>query len=168
VLQMAMEYANRQICHADEMDLSCRGMATTCTSFAILDKKGFLCHVGDSRAYLLQADRLKRISKDHTLVGDMLSEGIITESEARSHPQRNIILRALGSRGDVFPQVDAFELNAGDTILLCSDGLHGCVSDDEIYSALYNSQPARAGEVLMNLALERGGVDNITIVILSI
>jgi protein phosphatase len=167
-LQMAMEHANCQIYLAARKARPYGGMATTCTAFALINGQGCLCHVGDSRAYLLHDGTLRRISKDHTLVGDMVDEGIISEDEARKHPQRNIILKALGSGPEITPQIETVPVNAGDTILLCSDGLHGCVSDAEIFKTLYNNQVAKAGKGLKDLALQRGGADNITLVILSI
>jgi PPM family protein phosphatase len=165
-LLLAVQYANDRIYKEVGKAIKYGGMATTCTAFVLLNGSGVLCHVGDSRAYLLHEGELRRISKDHTLVEDMVDEGIISAVEARTHPQKNIILKALGSGPVINPDIATLSVAKGDSIMLCSDGLHGCVSDFEICTALRMNQVSTAGNNLMALALERGGTDNITMVIL--
>jgi len=167
-LLSALQHANDEIYHAARHDRPYGGMATTCTALALVDGSCYLCHAGDSRAYLLHAGELRRMSKDHTLVEDMVDDGIISKEEAAVHPQRNIILKALGSKPYIVPDIETFPVEPGDTILLCSDGLYGYISDAEIARELLGHQVAVAGKNLMNLALLRGGVDNITLVILNI
>lgn len=167
-LLMAVRHANSEIYNASKRHLSDNGMATTCTALALIDCVGFLCHAGDSRAYLLHDSKIMRLSKDHTLVEDMMDDGIITAEEAQIHPHRNIILKALGTRSEIEPDINSFCFEKGDTILLCSDGLHGCVTDDEIGRTLLSDNVANAGKKLIKLALARGGADNITLVILNI
>jgi PPM family protein phosphatase len=167
-LLMAVKHANNEIFLASKKKLSDNCMATTCTALALIDCDGFLCHAGDSRAYLLHHSNIMRISKDHTLVEEMVDDDIITAEEARIHPQRNIILKALGTKNDIEPDIKSFHFDKGDTILLCSDGLHGCVTDDEITGTLLADNIATAGQKLIELALTRGGPDNVTLVILNI
>jgi len=143
-------------------------MATTRTAASVRKGEGFLSHIGDSRAYLLHNRELLQLSEDHTLVGELIHEGLISREEGRKHPHRNIILKALGSASHIEPNTSHIVLEYGDTLLLCSDGLYGCVSDDEISSILSGQPVEWAGHRLIELALERGGADNITIVILRL
>jgi len=146
------------------------GMGTTCTCAVI--KEGFLSygHVGDSRLYLIRGSTISRVTDDHSLVGRMVREGLITEEAAATHPQRNVLTAALGMESAV--PVDLSEtplaLAPGDTLLLATDGLHGLVNDGEILAAAGSSSPAEACKTLVNLAKERGGFDNITVQILRI
>ncbi len=167
-LQECLKAANLHIYQEAGRDRLLRGMATTCTAFVICKTEGFLCHAGDSRAYLLRGRELRLISQDHTLVNELVAEGIITPEEGRVHPNRNIILKALGSASQLEPDASCLDLQRGDTLLLCSDGLHGYMSDEEIYSILSGNPVEKAGSKLIELALDRGGVDNITVVILNI
>jgi len=160
VLRRALERANERI-HAEG-----RGAMGT-TGVAALFYKGMLhvANVGDSRAYLIRSGDICQISRDHSLVGEQVAAGVITADQARSSYYRNVITRALGYQSDV--QVDLFHipLQVGDTIVLCSDGLHGLVGDEEI-SEIARSMPlAEAVDRLIDLANERGGTDNITTII---
>jgi protein phosphatase len=160
VLRRAFERANERI-HAEG-----RGAMGT-TGVAALFYKGMLhvANVGDSRAYLIRNDDICQISRDHSLVGEQVAAGVITADQAKSSYYRNVITRALGYQPEV--QVDLFHLplQVGDTIVLCSDGLHGLVSDEEI-GAIARSMPlADAVDRLIDLANERGGTDNITTII---
>jgi serine/threonine protein phosphatase PrpC len=167
-LQESLEAANLHIYQEAMKDPLLRGMATTCTAFVVYKTEGFLCHAGDSRAYLLSNRELRLISEDHTLVRELVAEGIITPEEGRTHPQRNIILKALGSSSHLAPDASCVDLQEGDTLLLCSDGLHGYLSDEEISSILTEITAEDAGRKLIQLALDRGGADNVTVVILTI
>ncbi len=167
-LKNSIRTANRKIFEASHREPRFRGMATTCTAFAFAANSGFIAHVGDSRAYLLRQKELQQLSKDHTLVNELVEEGIISHEEARRHPQRNIILKAVGSTPDVVPDAKRIDLESGDIVLLCSDGLHGLVRDSDIASVL-NSYPVdKAGKKLIDMALDAGGTDNITVVVFSI
>jgi|WetSurMetagenome_2_1015567.scaffolds.fasta_scaffold00458_19 PPM family protein phosphatase len=167
-LLSAMQHANNEIFRTAGNELFNGGMSTTCTAVALVDGKGHLCHAGDSRAYLLHSGEFRRISKDHTLVEDLVDEGIISKEEAANHPQRNIIVKALGFKPDITPDVESVPVEKGDTLFLCSDGVYGCVSDEEIVGELLDNQAESAGNRLIALALERGGKDNITLVILKV
>lgn len=160
VLRRAFERANERI-HAEG-----RGAMGT-TGVAALFYNGMLhvANVGDSRAYLIRNDDICQISRDHSLVGEQVAAGVITADQAKSSYYRNVITRALGYQSEV--QVDMFHLplQVGDTVVLCSDGLHGLVSDEEIGEIARSMPLADAVDRLIDLANERGGTDNITTII---
>ena len=143
------------------------GMGTTLVAAVIRrNGAGYVLNVGDSRAYQLHRRTLRQISRDHSLVEELLEAGIITPEQARHHPQKNVITRALGSDQEV--TADTFEVNLGpgDSLLLCSDGLSNIVPEEEITAVLYDSSTAEAAcRDLMELALSRGAPDNVTIVV---
>jgi protein phosphatase len=160
VLRRAFERANARI-HAEG-----RGAMGT-TGVAALFYQGMLhvANVGDSRAYLIRNDEICQVSRDHSLVGEQVAAGVITADQARSSYYRNVITRALGYQSEV--QVDLFHLplQAGDMVVLCSDGLHGLVGDEEIYEIVRSMPLADAVDRLIDLANERGGTDNITAIV---
>jgi protein phosphatase len=144
-------------------------MGTTCTLIMVQDSTAHLAHVGDSRAYLLRSGELSQLTEDHTLVWRMVKEGRISADEADHHPQRNIILRALGIDPDVQVDVDSFDLVPGDRLLLCSDGLSSMIDADQIRQALAGSEdPQTAADKLVELANDAGGEDNITVVVVDV
>jgi protein phosphatase len=167
-LKESMIAANREILTKAAQDPSCKGMATTCTAFILLGNDGFLSHAGDSRAYLLRDNILRQLTEDHTLVNKLLADGLITAEAAASHPQKNIIVRALGSDLDMAPDTFHLLLEENDIILLCSDGLHGLVSDDDIKDRLSRLPLQEAGQSLIGLAKDNGGTDNVTVIILQL
>jgi protein phosphatase len=162
--------ANVEVLRRGESDKELRGMGTTVTAFLTDDDRAYVAHVGDSRAYLLRDGSLQRLTRDHTLVERMVEEGRLQADEARHHPQRSILTRALGVDQDV--QVDDLTLDplqAGDRILLCSDGLSAMVDEDVIERALLEeADPQAACERLVEAAIEAGGEDNITVLVLDI
>jgi serine/threonine protein phosphatase PrpC len=143
------------------------GMGTTLTAAVIVDGGHLaICHVGDSRIYLLRNGSLESQSNDHSFVGEQVRLGLLTEAEARVHPARNIITRALGIRQTVEPDLMSLDLKPGDRILLSTDGLHGYVEDDPIRQVLTEAPCAsEACARLVNLALDAGGPDNVTVVV---
>jgi protein phosphatase len=167
-LKESMVAANREIFTKGSQDSLCHGMATTCTAFILLVNEGFISHAGDSRAYLLRDGLLQQLTEDHTLVNKLLAEGLITVEAAANHPQKNIIVRALGSTREIVPDTFHLILEDNDIILLCSDGLHGLVSDDDIKDRLSRLSLQEAGQSLIGLAKENGGTDNITVIILRL
>ena len=143
------------------------GMGTTLVA-AVLKRNGngYVLNVGDSRAYLLHRRSLKQISKDHSLVAELLDAGIITEEQAVHHPQKNVITRALGSDQHVDADIFPVTLVPGDSLLLCSDGLSNVVPEKEIEAVMLDSDTAESAcRDLMELALSRGAPDNVTIVV---
>jgi PPM family protein phosphatase len=146
------------------------GMGTTCTCAVIRDGQLFYGHVGDTRLYLIRGSTISQITDDHSYVGRMIREGLITSEQAATHPQRNVLTAALGMESAV--PVDLSEaplaLEPGDLLLMSTDGLHGLLSDGEILALAGSNSPAAACKALVNLAKERGGFDNITVQILRV
>ena len=167
-LKESMIAANREILTKASREPSCQGMATTCTAFILHGINGFISHAGDSRLYLLRDNILHQITEDHTLVNRLLADGLITAEAAARHPQKNIIVRALGSNLEMVPDTIHVLLEENDIILLCSDGLHGLVSDDDIKDRLSRLPLQEAGQSLMGLAKDNGGTDNVTVIILRL
>lgn len=144
------------------------GMGTTLTAAFFYDDEVTVAQVGDSRAYLLHDKRLQRITRDHSLIADLIEQGRLTETEARFHPQRSVITRALGSDPNMVPDVYQLNVEEGDKILLCSDGLSSMVSDDVIESILVsNPEPAQACDALVEEAIAAGGLDNVTVIVID-
>jgi protein phosphatase len=145
-------------------------MGTTCTILLVLKKKLFCAHIGDSRLYLLESNRLHKITADHTVVGQMLREGKITQAEAACHPQRNILTKAVGTKPFVRPDVFKIKrsVSVGSRFLLCSDGLYDLLSEEDIRRHLSKDTLRGALHSLIEQAKERGGYDNITATIVEI
>jgi protein phosphatase len=144
-------------------------MGTTITAALVEDGRVFVGHVGDSRAYRVRAGRLKQLTEDHSLVGDLMRSGRITPEEAEAHPQRSVITRALGTDPEV--DVDTFEVDAGpgDVFLLCSDGLTTMVSDEDILAIVAGAKGLEdAAKALVKAANRGGGEDNITVVLFAL
>ncbi|MDT7806963.1 MAG: family protein phosphatase [Acidobacteriota bacterium] len=169
-LRHAVEEANRRIHAAAAEDESKHGMGTTCTALVLAGAQGLAAHVGDSRLYMLRANRLYQLSEDHSAVMEMVKLGLISKEEARTHEDKNVILRALGTSPEVeVSMIEPFGLREGDHYLLCSDGLYDLVRDEEIAAVLTESEDIHAaGERMIALAKERGGHDNITVGIIAI
>ena len=160
----AVDYANKKVYGKSFADITCMGMGSTLVALLVCGKRAVVANVGDSRAYLIQRGSIRQITTDHSLVEDMISRGKITREEARSHPQKNIITRAVGVEASV--QCDLFDLKLtpGCRILLCSDGLTNLLSDKEILEVLKaNKEPEAACTILLERALERGAPDNVTV-----
>jgi len=165
-LRQAVEEANRSIREMAAADPERSGMGTTVTAALLEPGRLELVHVGDSRAYLLRDGALRRLTDDHSIVGELVRRGLLTEEEADAHPQRNVITRALGAEPEV--QVDelVYELRPGDVILLCTDGLYAEVGDDAIAGIIAGAQSlAEAADGLVEAANAAGGSDNITVVL---
>jgi protein phosphatase len=169
-LRRAVEEANRRIHSAAAADESKHGMGTTCTALSLCGGLAYAAHVGDSRLYMLRAGQLYQLSEDHSAVNEMVKLGLITKEQARTHEDKNVILRALGTSPEVEVSViEPFGVRVGDQYLLCSDGLYDLVVDEEIASMLASAGDVHAaGERLIATAKERGGHDNITVGIIAI
>ena len=166
----AIQSANDQILQAMEENLKHLGMGTTVVTAWLIERRAYIGHVGDSRAYLVRDGRIQQITVDHTLVNEQVRRGILTEAEARNHPSRNILTRAVGSHGQVMVDINEEELRAGDQLLLCSDGLYTMVDDPTILKAVDDNggDPDAACRQLIQIANEHGGEDNITVILLEI
>jgi len=168
VLRLAVESACRAIYGAAQEDPSLAGMGTTVTAALVAGHTAFIAHVGDSRCYLLRGGRIFQLSEDHSLVNEQLKAGAITEEEARQSRFRNIITRSVGFEEDVLVDVVGLELEKGDAIVLCCDGLSNQVADAEILEIATSYRLAQAPERLVALANERGGDDNITVIVVKV
>ena len=164
-LSGAIEEVNRQIYHQQEHDDALTGMGTTLSVLWMSDNFVYIGHVGDSRVYLLRDGEFRQMTLDHSLVEQLVREGVLTEEEAQNHPMRNIITRAIGTDESVEVDVVAEERRKGDLWLACSDGLHGLVDDRQMRDALRQYAPEKAADVLLKAALDAGGRDNVTLVI---
>ena len=146
------------------------GMGTTCTAVVVLGRQLYFAHVGDSRLYLVRGSQILRLTRDHSYVGRLVESGIVRAEDAEKHPQRHILTAALGAGREV--SVDGAEhgvdLQEGDDLLLCTDGLWSVVSEPELEIAVSGNAPAECCDVLVKLARERGGPDNITLQVLRV
>lgn len=164
LLKDAIEISNSSVYHESIKDNSLSGMGTTATCCLICDDRLFLGHVGDSRAYLINKVGIVKITQDHSYVQHLIDNGSITENEALSHPQRNIITRAIGTEECIKVDTKSMDINNGDIILLCSDGLTNYINNDEIFN-IVSEDIDNAVDTLVELAKQRGGNDNISVII---
>ncbi len=161
--------ANAAVFDRSQSDTSVQGMGTTLTAVVIRDMVASFAHVGDSRAYLLRVGDLRRLTDDHTLVNRMVKSGEISEEEAEVHPHRSVLTRALGTEPDVTVDEFTVTLMDGDRLLLCSDGLTGMATEEQITAILAAApDPQDAADRLVRAANRAGGVDNITVVVLDV
>jgi serine/threonine protein phosphatase PrpC len=147
-----------------------KGMGTTCTAAVLRGGELYYGHVGDSRLYLLRDSRILRLTQDHSFVNRLLERGLITREQAAVHPERNVLTAALGMNSPVpvdLPKTN-IPLRPADILLLCTDGLHGLVNDDELLNVGSHYPPREACHTLVGMAKKRGGPDNITLQIIRI
>lgn len=167
IIRNAVEEANRKVLEESKLHVEMSGMGTTMVLVTIIDDYAYVANVGDSRLYLIE-DQILQITKDHSLVQEMVRRGLITKEEAREHPDKNIITRVLGIGPEV--EVDFFDIHLKDNsiLLLCSDGLSNMVSDEDIWRITNTSRELKeAGMRLVSLANENGGKDNIAVVLVQ-
>jgi len=168
-LRAALEAANREVHDEAQRNEQLAGMGTTgVAALFSADGLAFVANVGDSRAYRMRDGTLEQITLDHSLVAELHRRGMITEEEALVHPRRNEVLRSLGVEPDVVVDLHRVDLQPGDQVLLCSDGLSGVLRDAEIAEVMHRESPARAVRALVDLANSRGGPDNVTVQIARI
>jgi serine/threonine protein phosphatase PrpC len=167
-LRNAVQAANGEVYRSAQGSTSHAGMGTTMVVTALIDNKAYIASVGDSRAYVVHQGVLSQITQDHSFVGEQIRAGILTKEQARVHPQRNVITRALGSQSTV--QVDTFvgELLEGDVLVMCTDGLTGHVPEDRILNVVTQLPPEQAVAQLIQMAKDDGGTDNITTIVLRV
>jgi protein phosphatase len=168
VLRAAVEKACRSIFHAAQSDPNLQGMGTTVTALLVGGDKAFVAHVGDSRCYLVRQGGIFQVSEDHSLVNEQLKAGAITPEEAKTSRFRNIITRSVGFEEQVAVDLLGFEVEPGDRLVVCCDGLSNLVDDLEIREVVSSSPLEEAPQRLVDLANDRGGDDNITVVILHL
>jgi len=168
-LETLVQHANSAIYKKSQDDPALHGMGTTCTLVVVGDHLAQFAHVGDSRAYLLRDGELSQLTEDHTLVNRMVREGRLSAEEADHHPQRNIVTRALGVDPNVAVDTPGLQVRNGDRLLLCSDGLTSMVDGSRIRETLSAEEdPQRAADQLVELAIQAGGEDNITVLVLDL
>ena len=166
MLDDSLQKANAAILEKASKNPEMRGMGTTATLAGISNNKLFIGQIGDSRAYIVRNNTITQVTKDQSFVGQLVALGTITEEEAEKHPQKNVILQALGSNASMQVAATSIDFFQNDYLLLCSDGLSGLVKDEEIKSIVQSSSDlVSACKELIGLANQRGGHDNITVVI---
>ena len=166
-LETGVEAVNRRVYLKSEEDEHLRGMGTTLTVLWLGDEDAMIAHVGDSRCYLLRGGELKQVTDDHSLVMEMVRAGALTKDQAAVHPMRNVITRAVGTDRGVDADLLRYRREKGDLWLICSDGLHGMVSDEEIKEILSGEDDLDAkAQKLLDAALDAGGRDNVSLVLL--
>jgi serine/threonine protein phosphatase PrpC len=145
------------------------GMGTTVAILLLVGERAYVSHVGDSRIYKLTAGNLTQLTDDHSFVAELIKNGSITEEEAKNHPQRNVLTRALGTQGNLEFEVNSFTVNPGDKFLLCSDGLTSMVAENVIKDILAAAEsPQIIADKLTRQANENGGNDNITVIVIEV
>jgi serine/threonine protein phosphatase PrpC len=168
-LTSAVHRANKNIYDAAEANPEQHGMGATLTAAWIDGSKLSIAHVGDSRAYLLRSGNLQQLTSDHSLVAEQVRRGILTAAEAEESEMQSVLLRALGALPDIEVDTDEHVLFARDIVMLCCDGLTRMVTEPEIAGTLQAEiDPTKAAEKLIALANERGGVDNITVIVVRV
>ncbi len=169
-LKNAFEQANREIYEQSQASEGLHGMGTTCTALALNQDYAYSAHVGDSRAYLIRNGEIYLMTEDHSAVMLLVKQGALTLEEARHHADKNVILRAIGSRPDVEVSTwpEPLPIRLADRFLVCSDGLYDRIEDIEIRNIALSRNATEACETLIELAKERGGYDNITVAIVNL
>lgn len=167
ILLSSIAKANDVICQRSQAEKELRGMGTTLTALWVADDQMLIAQVGDSRAYLLRGGVLRQCTHDHSMVGELVRMGKLTPEEARVHPNKNLVTRALGT--DLRVEADIFEFTRypGDRWLLCSDGLSDQLTDAEMADILEHSSLYAAADRLLSLVLERGAPDNVTFLLMD-
>jgi len=169
VVAVAARQANVGLCQCSVDNPDCRGMGTTLVGGIYKSGRVALVNVGDSRAYLIKDSAIERVTTDHSLVEELVSHGALTREQARDHPRKNVVTRALGVDPNVAVDVYTLDFNPGELLILCSDGLSNTMTDGEILGlAMVFPEPETLCHELLGLALQRGAPDNVTAVAIAI
>jgi serine/threonine protein phosphatase PrpC len=168
-LKTAIRHANRRVLEATRESPEYEGMATTVAAVLVDGDTAHIAHVGDSRIYLWSGGGISQLTSDHSWVNEQIQSGVISPEQARNHPLRNVVTRALGGRSDLVVDIQSRRMEPGDVLLLCSDGLTTMIGDEDIARIIADAagDVARAATALVDEANERGGDDNITVVLLK-
>jgi len=167
-LRFAIKEAGRRIFDQALYDEALKGMGTTTVAALIDNDKAFIANVGDSRGYLIRDGKIEQVTEDHSLVGEQVKAGILSAHDARAHRLKNIITRSVGYQEEVESDVSERALKAGDKLLLCSDGLSNLVDDGEMEEVVTRYPLNEACERLVELANQKGGDDNITVILIQV
>lgn len=166
MLKNAIESANIDVYDMAQKSPDFYGMGTTAVVAFCKDDRVIIAHAGDSRAYLI-SDGITQITRDHSVVQSLLEQGEITEEDAKLHPEKNIITRAIGAEADILSDSDIIDIKKGETILLCTDGLSNYVDKNIIFDTVKNTSCEKLPDELIRLANKNGGGDNITVITLT-
>lgn len=164
-LRYAIRLAGKRIFQKAQEEPEYRGMGTTCLALLVDGSNAYVAHVGDSRGYVVREGRIEQLTEDHSLVNQHIKAGLITPEQAKTHKLKNIITRSLGYMEDVEIDIQVRAIRRGDRFVLCSDGLSNLVETSEIGELVLDLGPQDAGRRLIEIACERGGDDNITVVV---
>ena len=165
ILRSVVSIANHKLIEAASRDIKLEGMGTTLVAATVVGNTLYFANVGDSRLYLIN-DKIRQLSKDHSLVEEMVRLGGIKAEEARNHPDKNIITRAIGVKEDVEPDIYEYRLKKGDMILMCTDGLSNMVEDEDMFNIVKGSRDVvEAVQMLIEKANSNGGRDNIGVIV---
>jgi len=168
-LDRAAQAANDQVFHKALHDPECRGMGTTMVAALVQGAHAALLNIGDSRAYRIGPEGIVKVTRDHSLVEDLVHRGEITPEQARQHPQKNLITRCLGSERTARTDLYELELKPGEHLLLCSDGLSNTLTDQELlYEVLHGGEIESCCQRMLDAAMSRGAPDNVTAVLIQI
>lgn len=166
IIEAAIKEGNEAILEHAKEHQECAGMGTTLVAAVLQGSQVYLVNVGDSRAYHMSKHRIERVTQDHSFVEALVQKGSLTAEEARHHPQKNLITRALGTSQTVEADIYDLTLEEGDALLLCSDGLSNELREEEILEELQKGNPIEeSGQNLVDMVLERGAPDNVTILL---
>lgn len=166
-LQDGIKQVNGDLFRQQAEDERLSGMGTTLSVLWMSEHFAYIGHVGDSRVYLFRGDKLEQMTDDHSLVGELVRAGFLTPEQAENHPNKNVILRAVGTEEGIDVDLAVEERRAGDVWMVCSDGLHGMVPDSQMEAILRAHKPENAAQMLLDAALDAGGRDNISVVLLA-
>ncbi len=167
-LRQSVQVANLRVHDLGQGHLELRQMETTVTALVLAGDRGYVAHIGDSRVYHFREGRLAQVTSDHSEVAELVRMRLVSPEGARSHPGRNVLTRTLGGKLIVRPDFVQLPVQAGDQFLLCTDGLWSEVTDEEIVEALHSGEPATACRALLDVALERDCVDNVSVQVIKV
>lgn len=168
VLESAAAYANESVYRRSTKDDACFGMGTTMVAVLLDQGRATILNEGDSRAYHITPQSITRVTRDHSLVEDLVLRGDLTPDQARSHPHKNLITRALGAESELHADLFVQDVKQGEFLLLCSDGLSNVVSDQEIlYEVLHGGAVEDCCQRLLDITLKRGAPDNVTVALIQ-
>ena len=168
IMKAAAEWANEMVMKKAAESIEYRGMGTTLVAALVYGEKAVVANVGDSRCYIIKNSEIKQITKDHSLVEDMIDKGELSREQAWRHPRKNLITRAIGTEEKVECDIFKFEFDIGDYMLLCSDGLSNIVNSQEmLFEVLYGGSSDTAAQRMMDIALGRNASDNVTVVLFT-
>lgn len=169
VLLQAAEKANETVYQRSREDKACHGMGTTIVAALSNGVHAWVLNVGDSRCYVADVESIQQVTRDHSVVGDLVARGDITPEEARNHPRKNLITRALGVETVVTPDLYTLECRRDSFLLLCSDGLSNVISDQELlYEIIHGGTPESCCQRMLEISLNRGAPDNVTAVLFQL